>query len=393
MAITLVSGQVAQGSIGSGSALTIVLPNAPTTGNLVVAEVVYGGTTATITCVDNNGNAYTPTPNSPVTLPQGARGAIFYLKDAPSNASATITFTQSVVGSDMAGHAAEFAGANKTAPFDVEASHISATSQTNINDPSLTPSGDNSLLFGMVSSSGGLTTVNSPWTALGTVVLGNWAEYLVQTTKQAQAISFTQSGASIWIAMEAAFKVAGQAVVINATSTTTTTLVKGITRTIAATATSTASILKRALKRILANATTTAFVSATKTFIGSTNVVINATVNTTTTLKKGVSFAVNAIATTMSFAGKLFGAVVDAVVNTVSLVATSTKRNIFIFGRNIILSFDENPFGTRRTIFAFQEVEPTTTPDDLVGSFQCNVDAGAGLWSGASGTFTIDFDK
>lgn len=393
MAITLVSGQVAQGSIGSGSALTIVLPNAPTTGNLVVAEVVYGGTTATITCVDNNGNAYTPTPNSPVTLPQGARGAIFYLKDAPSNASATITFTQSVVGSDMAGHAAEFAGANKTAPFDVEASHISATSQTNINDPTLTPSGDNSLLFGMVSSSGGLTTVNSPWTALGTVVLGNWAEYLVQTTKQAQAISFTQSGASIWIAMEAAFKIAGQSVVVNATSTTTTTVTKRVTRAISATATSTSNVIRRALKALLATATSSTFVQATQAFIGSTSKVINATCTSSSTTVKRVFTAINAIVSTLTFSGKQFNVIINAIVNTLDLLISSTHKTIFTFGKNILQALDQNIFETRRTIFAYQETEPEASPSDLSGTFICNVDGAAGIWSGASGSFNLDFEE
>jgi len=126
------------------------------------------------------------------------------LKNAPANASKTITITISASVGDIEGWAAEYAGIDRNAPFDNESSHNSGTSQTNINDPTLTPNNDNSLLFA-VCASGSITSANSPWTGVATSQLGNWAEYTVQGAKAAQAISFTHS-AGVWLALEAAFK-------------------------------------------------------------------------------------------------------------------------------------------------------------------------------------------
>jgi hypothetical protein len=97
-AFTPVTGQYAAGGATAGTTVVVTLPSAPTAGNLVALEILYysGGASGTTISgiVDNNGNAYTVTPNSPSTYDAGA-GQIFqaYRLVAPANAHQTITVT------------------------------------------------------------------------------------------------------------------------------------------------------------------------------------------------------------------------------------------------------------------------------------------------------------
>lgn len=419
MAIALRAGQTASVDLGSISSGNLVLPAAPVAGNFVVVGIAtFFSSTAVSSVTDSNGNAYTKSPASPVTVPAGQRNDskayIFYLKDAPANASATLVINNTVTVNTTA-FAAEYTGVDKSSPFLNENTHSDATSSTNINDPSITPSFNNSLLFGCACVAEVVTAVTSPWIIVGAVRAGNAAEYTIQTTAAAQALGMTQSPAGHWTSIVAAFRVGGAATpqivsatatttssvirgllkdrVVSATATTTTVLNKLMPKTIAAIATSTSNLVKRAFKRLSDDVVTSAFVSAFKTFIGSTNVVINATSTTTSTVSKRVFHIINAIVTAVSFSGRKFNVTLNAIVNTAILLVSSTQKIIFSFGKNIIQALDQNLFATRRTIFAYQEEELITAPDDFSGTFICDVDVGAGLWSGASGTFTVDFDS
>lgn len=218
MAIAPVAGRTASAFNPAGTVLNVVLPAAPGLGNLVVVGVVNGGGAINMTAADSNGNVYTATPASGVIFAGGfARAWVFYLKSAPANASATIRLTASSA-TDITGHAAEFTGQDKIAPIDVEATHFSATSSTNINDPTITPNFDGDLLFSICAAN--ISSANSPWTGIGSIVNGNYAEYLIQGTKAARAISFTQS-ASAWLAIATAFKAASSASVGTAAGTST----------------------------------------------------------------------------------------------------------------------------------------------------------------------------
>lgn len=205
MAISLVSGQTANAFANPVSTLNVVLPNRPQQGNLVVVGAVWGTGTITATLTDSNGNAYSFTPASPALISGGgARGANFFLKNAPANASATITITTSAA-TDITLHAAEFAGAEINNVVGAEAVHNDATSSGNINDPTITPSFDNSLLFCVCAAN--ISSANSPWTGIGSIVNGNYAEYLIQSSKAAQAVSFTQPSGN-WLAIATEFKAA-----------------------------------------------------------------------------------------------------------------------------------------------------------------------------------------
>lgn len=209
MAIALVAGQTASAFNPGGTTQAVVLTNNPARGSLVVVGVVHGNTALTATVADSNGNVYTPTPLSPVTLSTLARVYNFYLKDAPPNASKTITVT--ISGStDITAHAAEFSGADAFSVVDTEGLHNDGTSSTNINDPTLLPNANGDLLY--CTCAGNISSANSPWTGVASIVNGNYAEYLIQGTRASQAVAFTQT-ISVWGAVATAFRAATTAVV------------------------------------------------------------------------------------------------------------------------------------------------------------------------------------
>jgi hypothetical protein len=209
MTISFVTGQSTSNGISAAS-LTLTLPNNPTVGNLVcVALQCSSGTTYTV--ADSNGNNYTSTPAGPVTENGGAGIAqIFYLRNAPANASKSVIVTAGSGTPTIVGEVFEFSGADTTSsPIDVEVTHNSATSQTNINDPTITSGKDGELLFFTCTALGGaMTAINSPWTGLfafgGTGTAGG---YFIQPTHGSQAISLTQTSAGAWAAIITAFKI------------------------------------------------------------------------------------------------------------------------------------------------------------------------------------------
>jgi len=196
MTAALVPGQTASAFNGAGASVNVVLTNNPTRGSLVVVGVVHGGVTITATVADSAGNVYKPTPLSPVTLDPFARMYNFYLQDAPPNASKTITVTLSA-STDTTVNAAEFSGAERfSSVVDTEGAHNNAASQTNINDPTLSPNADGEILFN--TCAGSITSADSPWTGVGTIANGNYAEYLIQGKRATQAVAYTQSPAGVW---------------------------------------------------------------------------------------------------------------------------------------------------------------------------------------------------
>jgi len=208
MAIALVSGQVISGQNLAGNTLALVLPTAPTKGNLVCVAIITNFATSAMIVADGNSNSYTQTPlglqpdfNSLV------KGATFYLRNVPSNGSATINLT-ATGGSDVLAAAAEFSGVETAATLiDNEVVSATNTAQTNINAPSIVPVANGELLFGWVDSVAGfLTSIDSPWNIIGSVQSAAFAAgYIIQTTKTTQAMAATQSAASPWLSYITAF--------------------------------------------------------------------------------------------------------------------------------------------------------------------------------------------
>lgn len=210
MAIALVSGQVASVALGSANSGNVVLPNNPTTGNFVVVGVVLGSETASATVQDSAGNSYTATSSSPASA-NGLRAYIFYLVNAPANANKTITVTIGSGPTSTDVWAVEFSGLVTSSPVDVQGTKTSATTGTNINLPSITPTADGELLIGVGAALGTISVATSPWTMIDAARNGDGAEYYIQPTAGARAIGFTQSPSSGWTAIAAAFKAAAAA--------------------------------------------------------------------------------------------------------------------------------------------------------------------------------------
>lgn len=206
-AVALVSGQVAgvTGSFATNNTV-LTLPNNPTTGNFVAVCIVSNGT-GTLTVTDSNSNSYTATTATPFTGSAGQYG-IFYLANAPSNATKTLTITNTAIVSGLQiGLVAEFSGVATTTPFERDGTQTFGGSSATINTPSLTTTNNGDLLFGCAQGYSSISTANSPWTGVSTVQnTVVYAEYFVQSTAGAQAINFTQSTSNRWDAMAAAFK-------------------------------------------------------------------------------------------------------------------------------------------------------------------------------------------
>jgi hypothetical protein len=205
--IALVAGQTASTLGGTTTTVTATLPNNPTRGNFVVLCASGSGTSATVTCKDSNNNVYTATSKTPFT---GVTGTvvIFYLPNAGATATKTITATFAS-SMDLNAWAAEYSGVLAVAPFENDATANSAGNNTAIATPTYTSVADGNLYIGCCVAGQSITSANSPWTGIGAIRNGNYAEYLIQTVHAAQAVNYTQSPSGSWSGIEAAFKAAG----------------------------------------------------------------------------------------------------------------------------------------------------------------------------------------
>ena len=215
MAIALVSGQSALAFAASpATTVNVVLTNNPTAGNLVVVGFLDEGAAGTLSVADSNSNSYTAAGTLfTVTVPGNGRMNIFYLVNAPANASKTITCT-TTSGANLNAFAAEFSGAVTSSPLDGTPQTASAgANNTAITTPSITTTVNGDLIFGLAFAGGTITAVGGSFTFVGGGAdsNGNAAEWMVQSTAGAQAVNYTQSPSALWSGMVAAFKAAATA--------------------------------------------------------------------------------------------------------------------------------------------------------------------------------------
>jgi hypothetical protein len=209
MTIALVAGQTASTLGGTATTITVTLTNNPTLGNFVVICGTNSTAGSTMTAKDSNNVTYTATSKTRFTGTVGAVG-IFYLPSAPSNATKTITITYGSSG-DVNAWAAEFTRVATSSPFENDASANSAANNTAITTPSYTSVADGNLYIAACIAGQSITSANSPWTGIGVVRNGNFAEYLIQATHAARAVDYTQSPSGSWSGLVAAFKAASDA--------------------------------------------------------------------------------------------------------------------------------------------------------------------------------------
>lgn len=195
---------------GTNGPISITFASTPNQGNVVwVAVISFDGTATppTVTVKDGNSNVYSATPNSPSLANSEAitAGAPWLFKlVAPSNASATITATYSGTTTFCAIAAAEFNVTGGTASFDVDAAG-SGASGTNVNTPTINPTGAGELLFFLAGVAHTITSVNSPWTIAGSVFSGNAIGYILNGSSGGTAVNCTVNNSGAWEAMAGAF--------------------------------------------------------------------------------------------------------------------------------------------------------------------------------------------
>ncbi len=212
MAIALVAGQNATTDFPTGAtSRNVVLTNNPTTGNLVVVLFTSGFSTliAGLAAKDSSNNSYVLTSKSPF-LANVQNAAILYLKNAPANATKTITVSWTS-GTGVAGDiwALEFSGVDTVSPFENDATGSPASAST-YTTPSYTTLNDGDLLVSAAGSGGTISGVGTPFTAATGIptAQGEGGEYFIQTTHGAQAVAYTLSVNGSGAVIIAAFKAA-----------------------------------------------------------------------------------------------------------------------------------------------------------------------------------------
>jgi hypothetical protein len=161
--------QVAPYVESPGSATCVLtFPANPATGSTVAIGAVPGPNSGdTLTAVDSNSNSYTLSAHSPSPILSGSGQAyVFYIASAPSNASKTITITDSTASPSYF----DCGGANFqvvsgfTPSFDVDASAVSGSALT-LNVPTLTPSTAQEALFLEATPGNFFSAIGAPWTS------------------------------------------------------------------------------------------------------------------------------------------------------------------------------------------------------------------------------------
>lgn len=214
MAFTHVQGVFSHAA--SGTSATITLSTNPVAGNVVTVGVYFTQVVSGVTLADANSNSYLVTPNSGVAIPGLPNNVVylFYLAQAPSNASKTLNLSWTTSAASDA-WAEEFApSSGRVAVFDMDIAGTGTTGTT-INTPTITPRGINELMWSTAVPGGGITApaadaILGQWTgAHGGIAGGSGAssEYALNVSSPL-AVQYTQSSAP-WAAMGMAFVLAG----------------------------------------------------------------------------------------------------------------------------------------------------------------------------------------
>lgn len=199
MAFSHAQTSVSGSTSGSSTSTSAVLSGAPAQGDLVCVSVVWFNATntppASITVADSNSNSYTKSTNSPTGSPNANSSGftyIFFLNNAPANASATVTATYSDPG--VSGFVElivdDFTVSGGTSAFDQDATGT-GTGTTSIVSPTVPTTGTGELLYCYASASTSVTAVNSPWTTGKITVNGTASGYILSAGATALNMTMT----------------------------------------------------------------------------------------------------------------------------------------------------------------------------------------------------------
>jgi hypothetical protein len=208
---SVVNSNYAIDLIGGTATLSVVLPAAPTEGNLVCIAAIYyktGSSGSSILSIqDENAKTYTVSSGSPSTYDSNS-GQVHagYLLSAPAGCGQTITITFADTFEVAGMFVKEFSYTG--GPIALDAYTEGTGSGTSVNTPTATVSSVNGLGFAATAISTSLTSGDSPWTDFGADVLGGRCIYDVDIDSN-QAVAYTASSSGSWTGMAMTFGAAG----------------------------------------------------------------------------------------------------------------------------------------------------------------------------------------
>jgi chitodextrinase len=194
--------QMTQTQISSGSSVSVPFNSATTSGNTIVAYVIWSNAASAIV-TDSQGNAFTSV-TAPVSWGGGNSTQIFYATNVAGGADTVTATFRNAVSSFGVIYIHEYAGISATNPVDVT---VSATgSSAAINSGSATTTSPNDLIFGAGVSDMSVTAVGPGFTGRS-LAFGNVTEDESATAAGSYAATATHDGI-VWEMQMVAFRAA-----------------------------------------------------------------------------------------------------------------------------------------------------------------------------------------
>jgi len=194
--------QMSQGQISSGTATSVPFNAATTTGNTIVAYVIWNNS-ASATVTDSQGDTFTSV-SAPVSWGGGNSAQVFYATNITGGADTVAATFRTAVSSFGVVYIHEYSGISASNPVDVT---VAATgSSASMNSGTATTTNPNDLIFGAGVSDKSVTAAGSGFTPLS-LAFGNITEDENATSAGSYAATATHNGI-VWAIQMVAFRAA-----------------------------------------------------------------------------------------------------------------------------------------------------------------------------------------
>jgi chitodextrinase len=204
-ALTPAFVQAAALQITSGASVSVVFANPTTSGNLIVAYVIWDNS-GSVTLSDSRGNTYTSAVGPTKYSGNKTNAQVFYAKNIEGGATTLkATFATTVTSYGIL-YIHEYSGLDQTNPLDVTGA--ASGSSASMNSGSATTNYAVELLFGAGESNETATNAGTGYTARS-VGYGNITEDRIAAMTGSYNATATQNG-NAWVMQLATFKAAGQ---------------------------------------------------------------------------------------------------------------------------------------------------------------------------------------
>ena len=197
--------QAAAFQVASGASVSATFANPNTSGNLIVAYVVWDNT-GSVALSDSLGNTYVGAVGPTKYSGDKANAQVFYAKNiAGGTNTLKATFSTAISAYGIL-YIHEYSGISQTNPVDVTAAASGSSASMNSGSVAATSAVD--LLFGAGESNNTVKSAGAGYTARSTAY-GNITEDRTVTATGSYSASATQNG-SAWVMQMVGFKGAGQ---------------------------------------------------------------------------------------------------------------------------------------------------------------------------------------